>query len=251
MIDLHSHVLHGIDDGARSLEEGCVLLRAASADGITAIAATPHVSTDFPTTAEQMERGVAELREAAATAGIPVDVLHGGEIALERLLDLPENELNRFTLAQTGRYLLLEFPYFGSPAAAEPAVNLLVSAGITPLLAHPERNPEVQQRPARLEGTVALGALVQITAPSLEGRFGRASRTACEKLLELGIVHVLASDVHGPHIRESTLAAAAAMLDDPGLARYLTIEAPAAIVAGEDLPAAPAARPKRRRFLPF
>ena len=107
------------------------------------------------------------------------------------------------------------------------------------MLAHPERNPEVQDRPARVEALVEAGALVQVTGASLDGRLGRASKLTAKRLLELGLVHVLASDAHGPHIREGGLAAAAEAVGDDGLARYLTREAPAAIVAGEPVPPAP------------
>lgn len=247
MIDLHSHILPGIDDGVRTVEEARALARRAALEGVVAIAATPHVRADWPTTADQMESAVARLRADFAGAGIAVEVLHGGEIAVERVGELTHDELVRFTLAQTGRYLLLEFPYFGSPVALVPVLKALREAGITPLLAHPERNPDVQDNPARLEEAVSLGALVQVTAGSLGGQFGRPARHAAEKLLKLGLVHVLASDVHGPHIREVGLGSAVQAVRDEGLARYLASEAPAAIVAGEPLPRRP--DPRRRGFL--
>ena len=169
----------------------------------------------------------------------PLQVLHGGEIDLGLLWVIQPGELARLTIAQTGRYLLLEFPYRRWPFALDSAVSVLVRQGITPLLAHPERNPEVQDRPARVEALVEAGALVQVTAASLDGRLGRAPQLTAKRLLELGLVHVLASDAHGPHIREGGLAAAAEAVGDDVLARYLTREAPAAIVAGEPVPSAP------------
>lgn len=249
MIDLHAHLLPGIDDGAQTLDESRAIARAAVAEGVDAIAATPHVRSDFPTTVEQMERGVAALRTDFDREGIPLQVLHGGEIDLEALRSLEAETMQRFTLAQTGVYLLLEFPYSGWPLGLDREIFSLRAAGLTPLLAHPERNREVQAAPERLEELVRLGASVQITAASLEGRMGKSSREASFRLLELGLVDVLASDLHTPAIREARLGAAVEALKDAGLARHLTEDAPRAIVAGEELPECPPYRRRRRRRL--
>jgi len=242
VIDLHTHILPGIDDGARSLDDSRLLALEAAADGISALAATPHVRADFPTTADLMEQAVGELRLDFFEQRIPVEVLFGAEVDVGLLWAIPRDELPRLTIAQTGRYLLLEFPYRGWPLALDSAVTGLVQLGITPLLAHPERNPEVQDRPDRLRGLVDSGALVQVTSASLDGRLDRASQGAAERLLGLGLVHVLASDAHGPHIRGGGLSAAARAVGDSGLARYLTVEAPGAIAAGEPVPEAPQVR---------
>ena len=239
MIDVHSHILPGVDDGARTLEEARDLARLAHADGVTTIAATPHVRADFPTTAEQMEAGVEELRYDFVIQGIDVDVVHGAEVSMELLYAIPPEELPRLTLGQTGRYLLVECPYRGSPQPFELAIGTLKRQGITPILAHPERNPVVQDRPDRLLTFIDAGALIQITAASLEGTLDRASQHCARRLLELGAVHVLASDAHGPHIRNASLSGAAREVGDSGLARYLTTEAPAAILAGEPIPERP------------
>jgi protein-tyrosine phosphatase len=236
VIDLHTHVLPGIDDGARSLDDSRELAREAAAEGITVLAATPHVRDDYPTTPEMMEDAVAELRADFADQRIPVEVVHGAEVDLSLLWAIPPVDLRRLTIAQTGRYLLLEFPYRRWPIALETSVKRLVALGVTPLLAHPERNPEVQDRPDRVRGLIAAGALVQVTAASLEGERDRAAQAAALRLLELGLVHVLASDSHGPHIRREGLGAVARGLADPALARYLTVEVPGAILAGEPVP---------------
>jgi protein-tyrosine phosphatase len=249
VIDIHSHILPGVDDGVRSLEEAGALARASAADGVTVIAATPHVRTDFPTTPDRMERGVAELRDHLARAGIAVEVVHGGEVALERFAELSSDDLSRFTLAQNGKYLLLECPYTTSPLELVPAIKALREAGLTPIVGHPERNPDIQERPGRLASLVELGSLVQLTAASVDGRLGRRTKATASRLLEEGLVHVIASDAHGPHIREGGLAEAADAIGDPGVARFLTLEAPAQILAGEPVPAPPHTR--RRRFRVF
>ena len=239
MIDLHTHILPGVDDGTRSLEEAREVALDAAAEGVTVLAATPHVRDDYPTTAEVMEEGVAELRADFTAQGIPVQVVPGAEVDIGILWALPPEELRRLTLAQTGRYLLLEMPYRGWPVALDTAVTRLVWLGITPLLAHPERNPEVQDRPERLRTLVDAGALAQVTAASLNGGLDRASQAAAIRLLELRLAHVLASDTHGPHITREGMGAATRRLADPDLARYLTIEAPGAIIAGEPVPERP------------
>lgn len=239
MIDLHSHILPGVDDGVRSLEEARELAAGAAEEGVVAIAATPHVRLDFPTTAGRMEHGVEALRADFAEQGIRIEVLHGGEIDLSRLWEIPRAELMRMSLAQTGRYLLLEFPYRGWPLALDSAVPALRRIGVIPMLAHPERNPAVQDHPERLHSLVEAGALIQVTAASLDGRLDRASQHTAQRLVRLRLVHVLASDAHGPHIRDVGLAAAVEELEDPALARYLTTDAPRAIVAGEPVPPVP------------
>jgi protein-tyrosine phosphatase len=250
MIDLHAHILPGLDDGTRTIEEARALARRASAEGVTAVAATPHVRADYPTRAEQMEERVAELRRDFAEHGIPLELLHGGEVDLSFGGTLSSQELRRFTLAQNGRHLLVEFPYRGWPADLSESLVELVELGIVPVLAHPERNAEVQAAPGRLADLVRLGALVQITAASIDGRLGRSSRETALRLLELRLAHVLASDAHTPEIRAAGLAAAAGAVGDSGLARYLTEDAPAAIVAGEPVEDPPAL-PRRRRFIVF
>src|SRR5438477_11556622 len=169
VIDLHTHVLPGLDDGARSLAEARAMALDAAAQGVSVLAATPHVRDDYPTTPEAIEDAVAELRDDFAEQGIPVEVLHGAEVALDLLWMIPPEDLHRFTIAQNGRYLLLEVPYRGWPLAFESAVVRLLELGVTPLLAHPERNPEVQDRPDRVRAVVEAGALLPVTAASLEG----------------------------------------------------------------------------------
>lgn len=237
LIDLHSHILPGLDDGARSIEEARELARSAAREGTTVIAATPHVRADYPTTAEEMERGVAALRADFEEQEIPIRVSHGGEVDAGLLWQLPRDALLRFTLAQTGRYLLLEVPYRASPLSLVGAVARLRELGITAVLAHPERNPVVQDRPETLERLLEAGALVQVTAASLSGEFGRASQLAADKLLARARVHVVASDAHAPHLGRAGLGAAADAIADPDLRRYLLEDAPAKILAGDDVPA--------------
>ena len=243
VLDLHSHVLPGIDDGPDTIEESLELLRAAHADGITQLVATPHVRADYPTAPAEMEARVAELNEAAAAAGIPVDVLPGGELDLAHLLTLDDATLRRFGLAGNPNLLLLEFPYHGWPAHLGEIVFRLQTRGFTLILAHPERNPAVQADPSSLDGFVDAGVLIQLTAASVDGRLGKAAQQTAHELLSRGSAHIVASDAHAPSVRAIGLSHAAATLRFPELVRWLTLDVPAALVAGEALPE----RPERRR----
>jgi protein-tyrosine phosphatase len=242
VIDLHSHILPGIDDGARTLEDSLAIARTCARGGVTMVAATPHVRDDYPTTAHAMEERVDQLRQALALHEIAVEVRGGGEIAIEWIDRLPDAELRRFGLAGNPSYLLIEFPYLGWPLALPDHVFDLLSRAITPVIAHPERNVEVQLSPERLEPLVRAGALVQVTAASLDGRLGRQARKAGLRLVEDGLAHLLASDAHSPEVRGSGLAAAADATGDRVLAGWLTHDVPYAIA--ERVPIPP--RPERR-----
>lgn len=250
MVDLHTHVLPGIDDGCRTLEQSVDLVRAAAADGIRVLAATPHVRADFPTDAATMQRLVREVRRAVADEGIPVDVLPGGELALDRLELLPLDDLRSFGLGGNPAMLLLEFPYAGWPLDLADRAFQLQTTGITPVLAHPERNAEVQAAPERLAPLVERGVLVQVTAASLEGRLGRSAEKAARALVERELAHLLASDAHTPDVRRVGLRGAAAAVGDDALAAWLTHDVPRALVDRTAVPPRPqpATRPARRRW---
>jgi protein-tyrosine phosphatase len=248
LIDLHSHILPGVDDGARDLDESLGMAVAAVEDGITTIAATPHVRGDFPTTADVMVERVADLREAFAMNGISLQLLPGGELGLEAAAELPDDELRRFGLGGNPEILLIETPYASWPRAFTAAVERLLAFRFTPVIGHPERNPDVQADPRKLAKLVGQGALVQITAASLDGRLGRTARSTARRLIELELVHLVASDGHGPEIRQVGLSTAYAALDDEELGYWLTQSVPAAILAGRRLPPRPPVRRPRRRL---
>jgi protein-tyrosine phosphatase len=235
LIDLHSHILPGLDDGARTLEESRQMAQEAEREGIGTIVATPHVRYDFHTTPAAVSRAAEELRSALARDGTPVELVTGAEVSLEHCAGLSPAELAAFTIAQNGRYFLLETPYAGWPLALERELTRLPEHGLVPILAHPERNPAVQKNPERLRAAVAAGAVVQITAASVDGRLGRRTQQAALRLLDLGLVHVLASDSHTPEIRRGGLLGALEILNDPDLGRRLTTDAPSAILAGDDV----------------
>ena len=178
VIDLHSHILPGVDDGVRTLNEACDSRLVAAADGVTAIAATPHVRADYPTTAEVMEAGVAESarglsRRRHRRPGRP----RGRGRPRPALGRAPAGAPPLHDSRRRGATSCSSFPTAAGRSRSTPPSPRLVQRGITPLLAHPERNPEVQDRPDRVAALVEAGALVQVTAASLDGgSTGRPSR---------------------------------------------------------------------------
>jgi protein-tyrosine phosphatase len=244
VIDLHSHVLPGLDDGARDLSEAVEICNAAVADGVEILAATPHVRHDYPTTPDQIEAGLDELRHAVGAA---IRLVPGAELAVSEL-QRPESELRRYALAGNPSYLLVETPYAGWPIDLTERLVRLRRSGITPVLAHPERNDMVQARPELLVTAVESGALVQLTASSLDGRLGARARECARLLLDRSLAHLLASDAHAPSVRAAGLSAAARAVGDRALSRWLTVDVPRAIVEGAPLPPRPAPRSLLRRL---
>jgi protein-tyrosine phosphatase len=252
VIDLHSHILPGLDDGAATLDDALAIAEAAVADGIRTVAATPHVrARDYPTTPEQMEQQLDSVREALRDAAVRLELLPGGEIALDMLPQLGDDDLRRFGLAGNPKYLLLEAPYLGWPLGIEDALFQLSLRGFTTVLAHPERNDEVQSSPERLAPLVERGTLVQLTAASLDGRLGAGPQKTGLHLVELGLAHLLASDAHAPTLRQIGMTAAAHALGNDELGRWLTEEVPAAISEGGDLPPRPTRSPRWFRRASF
>ena len=244
MIDLHSHVLPGLDDGAADLDDALAICAAAEADGVAVLAATPHVRADYPTTPEQMERGLAEVQAAFGDA---VRLVPGGELDLAEL-ERPAEELRRFGLAGNPRVLLVETPYAGWPLDLGEKLFRLKLAGFDAVLAHPERNRDVQQRPELLEPIVQAGTLVQLTAAAIDGRFGSSSQSCAFGLLERRLAHLIASDAHSAEVRELRLSDAVDAVDDEQLARWLTEDVPRSILDGTPTPPRPR-RGSRRRGL--
>jgi protein-tyrosine phosphatase len=250
MIDLHSHVLPGIDDGPATLEGSLALARAAVARGTSTLVATPHIDHSFGIAPRTVAPAVRALRSELSRAQIPLDVLAGGEIAISRLAELSDDDLRVVCLGE-GPYLLVESPHVPTAGTIEPALFDLQIRGFGVLLAHPERSPVFLRDRERLRTLVQQGALCSITAGSLAGKFGRTVRAYALELLQDGLVHDVASDAHDDTRRVPGLAEglAAAEGDLPGLeaqADWLTRGAPAAILSGDDLPPRPEL-PERRR----
>jgi protein-tyrosine phosphatase len=252
VIDLHSHILPGIDDGPPTLEGSLELARAAVAEGTRTILATPHINADPSVDAARVAAGLDTLRPALAAAEIPLEVLPGGEIAMWRLGDLDDAALRTLALGG-GPYLLVESPFSPAIGAFEPLVLDLLERGHRVLLAHPERCPAFHRDPERLERLVESGVLVQITAGSMTGDFGQTVRRLTSAMIRNGVVHVVASDAHDAVKRVPGLNAGFASLERelPGVSElqpWMTEQVPRAILDGTPLPKRPPL-PKQAGFL--
>lgn len=245
VIDIHAHVLPGLDDGPETMDEAVDVLRSISSDGVRIVCATPHVREDYPTSVEQMLHGLARVHEAAVEAELAIDVRPGGEIALDQLSGLSLDDRAAFGLGGNPRLLLLEFPYYGWPLSLPLQCEQLLADGVVPVIAHPERSEDVQEAPDLLEAVVELGAVVQLTAASVDGRLGRRAAACARTLLELGLAHVIASDAHAPWLRGAGMAKAVAAVGQPELGRWLVEDVPAALLAGDPLPPRPAVSHRR------
>lgn len=251
MIDLHCHVLPGIDDGPPSLEDSVELARAAQDTGVRSIVATPHVSWRYINDAPVIAREVDSVRDAIRTAGVEIEIHPGAEIATARLDDLTDDELCALRLG-AGSWLLIESPLTRTGEDLESIVEQTQRRGHGVVLAHPERSPLFLSEPQRLETLMATGVLCSITASSLVGAFGRDVRRFALQLVREGMVHNISSDAHDVSRRPPILRGhiQAAVREVPELltrAEWMTTEVPRAILAGEAVPKAPAAHVRRRR----
>ncbi len=239
MIDLHCHVLPGIDDGPATIEGSLQLARAASAAGTQTLVATPHVSAHYANDAATICRLVEELNARLRSEQIEIEVRPGAEIALTRAIDMTSQQLAELGLGGPGGWLLIEPPF--TPAAPNLDVIVLdIARGHRIVVAHPERCPAFHRDRAMLESLVSAGALVSITAGSLVGRFGQTVRRFALELVRDGLVHNVASDAHDHLMRTPTITAELREAHLQGLADWLTVQVPKAILDGGEIPRAPA-----------
>jgi protein-tyrosine phosphatase len=239
VIDLHCHVLPGIDDGPATTETSMALARAAALAGTRTLVATPHVNWRYQNTAETIARAVAELNQRLQAEGVALEVLPGAEIAMTRIADIAPEELSRLALAGGG-WLLVEPPFTPAASGLDTILIELQRQGHRILLAHPERCPAFHRAPDVLRELIRGGILASITAGSLVGSFGETPRRFGLSLLREGLAHNVASDAHdvvgrGPGVIDEIARAGLGPLSD-----WLTQAVPAAIVAGESaIPARP------------
>ncbi len=243
VIDLHAHVLPGLDDGPATIEESVAMASTALEAGTRTIAATSHINRGFGLTAGELRAARERLNERLEELGMPLEVVQGGEVAVSRAADLEDADLRGVTLGGT-RWLLLECPLSPLAPSMEPMVARLQAAGFEILLAHPERSPTIIRSPAALDRLVSMGALGQVTSGSIAGRFGGHVRDAAFAMIERGHVHVIASDGHHATQRPPELTSALEPMrrryaDADARFEWMASDAPAALLANErprDLP---------------
>jgi protein-tyrosine phosphatase len=255
MIDLHSHVLPGLDDGPDLMEGSIEFVLAAANQGTTLMAATPHLRDDYPDIEVESLAGECARLNEQIPRGIDLEVVPAAEVDIFWAQRATDEQLHLASFEQRGTDLLIETPYGPVPHGFEDLLFHVAMRGYRILLAHPERNQTFHREPERLRRMVQRGILLQITVPSLlrKDRASRSRRLAIELVRE-GLAHNLASDSHsGGSFRPPALAEGVRSLDDvaPAYAEWLVTEAPAAILDGSPLPPAPReSAPKRGLKLP-
>ena len=237
-----------MDDGPATVEDAIALARGAREDGITTIAATPHIASAYPgIDSARIRAAVRALQPELDAAGVDVRLVPGAEVSATRAAELDDAELGRLTLGG-GPWLLLECPLEATLAPGFAAVaRSLARREYRLLLAHPERSPLFLRSPGLLEELVGEGMLAQVTSGALSGRYGRIVRNLALGLVERGTAHVVASDGHGAH-RPAMIAGELVEAGiESSLSSWLTQEVPAALLAGNELPPRPATERRGRR----
>ncbi len=208
MFDVHCHILPGIDDGAVDVAESIALLRLAIADGITHMVATPHINPGyFDNDRHSITAALATLRTAAFEANLPIAIGAAAEVRVtaDLMLAIEKQQLPFLGVCQQQQVLLLEFPPSHIPPGSDKLVKWLAGKGILPMIAHPERNREVQANLAVLEPFRRLGCLFQLTASSLLGDLGERHQATAKQLVQQRLYHVMASDCHNTNRRPPKL----------------------------------------------
>ncbi|MFH0962417.1 MAG: CpsB/CapC family capsule biosynthesis tyrosine phosphatase [Planctomycetota bacterium] len=245
MIDIHAHVLPALDDGPATYAEALQMCRRAEAETVTAIVATPHMCDDlFDVLSADALQATEILQRLCRADGLSLAILPGADVRLHP--ELPEKIEARqaLTLGDAGRYVLLELPEQIAPMQTIAFLERLVATGPTPVISHPERNLSFLNRPDMLRDFVEAGCLVQATAASFLGRFGRAAKTLAWRYLASGLIHVVASDAHSMDCGRFVLRACAAKIArrfGENVSRELFVAGPGRIVSGEEPATCPAA----------
>jgi protein-tyrosine phosphatase len=249
LIDLHAHVLPGIDDGPQTMAGAVNVAAAAAQEGVTVLAATPHVRPDHPAVRPaELAARTGELAAECAAAGVELELVPAGEVDLVWAQTAADGDLAAASYGGHGRDILIETPYGELPPGFEELLFRVEARGFRVLLAHPERSPTFQRTPARIRPLVDRGVLLQVTAAALTSHDRRSrSRRLAHALLDEGAAHVIATDRHGPGVDRAGLRAGVDAAERAAGARalWMATDAPAAILAGDPLPPPPATAQRR------
>jgi len=234
MIDIHCHILPGLDDGPRTMDEALAMARMAVGDGIHTLVASTHITPGvYENSPDRIVAAAEAFGDRLNREGIPMRIIPGAEVHITP--ELVHGEGRCLRINRDTPYFLFELPHDLVPPGSERLAEALLGKGWVPVIPHPERNRELQRRPEKLEPFVKMGCLVQITAMSLTGEFGPSAQTVAEQFMKEGRAHLIATDAHNtvkrPPILSRALRRAEALVGAEA-ARAMVFETPEKIVNG-------------------
>lgn len=251
MIDCHCHILPGIDDGARDMAHALAMARKAVAGGITDIIATPHhLNGVYSNPRKSILKAVTILRGRLAEEGIPLNIYPGSELHLVPELPAQLDQGEAMTYADLGKAVLVELPKHMIPTGSEQILENLLFQGLTPVIAHPERNSTLCKDGERIGEWVAQGCKLQLTTQSCAGDLGRSIQAISRCWCERGWVHLIASDAHRTERRAPDMRAGVAKIEEwlgRESARLMSMNNPARLRNGETLISAAPVRKRRKK----
>lgn len=212
MLDIHSHILPGVDDGSNSMEESIEMAKIYLDNGINKLIATPHYIEGIENKCKDENQVVLEqLREELLKNGLDLDVYLGNEIytTMDMISYLEEGKVSTLN---DSKYILMEFPMFDIPLYVENLIYELLLKGYVPIIAHPERNKNIIDDPNILYGFIEKGALAQLNLPSIQGKYGRSIKDTGEILLKHNMIHFVGTDAHSKNKRSPNVKSSLEML---------------------------------------
>lgn len=236
MIDIHTHILPGIDDGSPDLDTSLKMARIAYQEGITQMIATPHfISMEKEDSKEIILAKVKKLNNMFMQHGIDLKVYPGAEVFLTP--DIPDRYVHGdiFTLADTGKYILIELPMMSFPGYTFDVIYKLNILNIRTIIAHPERNRVIARDTSRVSELIEAGALIQVNSLSFLGIFGKESKSTAQKLYEKGMINFIATDCHTAGGRSPKMAKLYDIINKKDLKKFTEANS-MCIITGEDLP---------------
>jgi protein-tyrosine phosphatase len=237
MIDIHCHILPGLDDGARTMDEALSMARMAAADGIGTVVASAHITPGvYDNSPEQITAAAEALDGRLRREGIPVRIIPGADVRMTP--EMADGNGRYLCINRDTPYLLFEFPHDLVPPGSDRLIESLRNKGVVPIITHPERNAEFKRRPEKLEPFVKMGCRVQITAMSLTGEFGPRAREIAERYVKDGWADLIATDAHDTVRRPPILSLAVRRAEElvgAEAARAMVLDLPEKIVKGEVL----------------